>query len=153
MTHQFKQEVLAEHNRIRAQHSAEPLVLDESMCRYAQSWANQLASRNTLQHRTEKKYGENLYAQFGKTQCSGEDAVQSWYKELKDYTFGQPDPGVKFSKVGHFTQVVWKSSKRLGVGMAIASGGKGVFVVCNYDPPGNFKNRYADNVAEKSANK
>ncbi|XP_019932532.3 uncharacterized protein LOC109622581 [Aedes albopictus] len=149
MTDKFKQEVLAEHNRLRAQHSAAPLVLDESMCQYAQAWANNLASKNILQHRTEKRFGENLYVVFGKASCSGADAVQSWYKEIKDYTFGQPDPGVKFSKVGHFTQVVWKSSKRLGVGMAIASGGNGVYVVCNYDPPGNFKNRYAENVTSK----
>lgn len=89
-----------------------------------------------------------MYAMFGKTDVTAGDAVQSWYKEIKDYTFGQPDPGVKFSKVGHFTQLVWKDSKRLGVGKAI-SGSKAVYVVCNYDPPGNFKNRYAENVSAK----
>ncbi|XP_062549525.1 Golgi-associated plant pathogenesis-related protein 1-like [Armigeres subalbatus] len=149
MTNQFKQDVLEEHNRVRAQHSAAPLQLDESICRYAQSWANHLAATNKLQHRTTNKYGENLYVLLGRAECSGVDVVQSWYKERKDYTFGQPDPGLRFSKVGHFTQVVWKDCTHLGVGMAIATGGKGVYVVCNYNPPGNVKNRYSENVAEK----
>ena len=45
---------------------------------------------------------------------------------------------------GHFTQVVWSSSKRLGVGVAIR-GGK-IIVVTNYDPPGNYNNQYRQNV-------
>ncbi|XP_053687305.1 Golgi-associated plant pathogenesis-related protein 1-like [Sabethes cyaneus] len=144
MSAQFQQEVLNEHNRLRAQHSAPPLALSRSLCKYAQDWAQNIASRNRLQHRTERKYGENLYAQFGKTQIAGADAVQSWYQERKDYTYGQPDPGSNFTKVGHFTQVVWKGSRELGVGMAV--NGRNVFVVCNYDPAGNYKNQYAQNV-------
>jgi len=35
---------------------------------------------------------------------------------------------------GHFTQVVWKSSAELGVGVATAGGR--VVVVANYHPPG-----------------
>ena len=39
-----------------------------------------------------------------------------------------------FVAAGHFTQVVWKSSRELGVG--VASNGGRVLVVANYDPPG-----------------
>ncbi|XP_058464604.1 Golgi-associated plant pathogenesis-related protein 1-like [Malaya genurostris] len=144
MSNQFHREVLSEHNRLRAQHSASPLQLSESLCKYAQEWAQLIASRNKLQHRTERTYGENLYAKFGKTNITGAEPVQSWYSEKKDYTFGQPDPGSNFSRVGHFTQLVWKESKQLGVGMA--TNGSNVYVVCNYDPAGNFKNQYARNV-------
>ncbi|XP_058835803.1 Golgi-associated plant pathogenesis-related protein 1-like [Topomyia yanbarensis] len=144
MPHQFQQEVLNEHNRLRAQHSAPPLQLSQPLCRYAQEWAQTIAGQNKLQHRTERTYGENLYAMFGKTQISGTDPVRSWYSEKKDYIFGQPDPGSNFAKVGHFTQVVWKGTKQLGVGMA--TNGSNVYVVCNYDPAGNFKKQYAQNV-------
>lgn len=47
--------------------------------------------------------------------------------------------------IGHFTQVVWKNSKELGVGRA--TDGKGNwYAVANYLPPGNFNNMYAENV-------
>lgn len=139
----FEQAVLDAHNRLRAQHSAPPLKLNPAISRYAQEWANNLAARNTMQHRSNNKYGENLYACYGKTNVDGEDAVKSWYDEIKHYRFGQPSPG-NFSQVGHFTQVVWKESRELGVG--IAKNGNSVYVVCNYDPPGNFMGKYASNV-------
>ena len=50
-----------------------------------------------------------------------------------------------FHVSGHFTQVVWKDSKHLGVGKARSSNGK-IIVVANYDPPGNFIGQYKDNV-------
>jgi len=56
-----------------------------------------------------------------------------------DSAGSQRQPGT-----GHFTQVVWSSSKRLGVGVAIR-GGK-IIVVTNYDPPGNYNNLYRQNV-------
>ena len=41
-----------------------------------------------------------------------------------------------FPPAGHFTQVVWKDSKELGVGMA--TDGHKVFVVGQYRPAGNM---------------
>ncbi|XP_058055285.1 uncharacterized protein LOC131206646 [Anopheles bellator] len=135
----FQLEVLNQHNTLRKRHSAAPLQLDSNLCNYAQEWANTLASRNVMQHRSNNKYGENLYACFGKTNITGAEAVNNWYNEIKYYAFGSPAPG-NFSQVGHFTQVVWKTSLRLGVG--IATKGTSVYVVCNYDPPGNFTGQY-----------
>lgn len=47
---------------------------------------------------------------------------------------------------GHFTQVVWKSSQRLGVGIGFANNGNTAVVVANYGPPGNYLNQFAQNV-------
>ncbi len=52
---------------------------------------------------------------------------------------------------GHFTQLVWRSSRELGVGRAVGADAKGtgdqrVVVVCAYYPPGNVLNRFPDNV-------
>ena len=49
-------------------------------------------------------------------------------------------------KTGHFTQVVWKGSQQLGVGVAFANNGRIAVVVANYSPPGNYQNRFTDNV-------
>uniref|UniRef100_A0A182T6H8 SCP domain-containing protein n=1 Tax=Anopheles maculatus TaxID=74869 RepID=A0A182T6H8_9DIPT len=123
------------------------MQLKKELCDYAQQWANKLAAENKLEHRSTNRYGENLYACFGRANLEGNDAVDSWYSEIKNYTFGASDPGNNFSNVGHFTQIVWKDSQHLGVGMAAK--GTSVFVVCNYDPPGNVYGRYADHVSSK----
>ncbi|XP_065093052.1 uncharacterized protein LOC135713749 [Ochlerotatus camptorhynchus] len=140
----FDAAVLVEHNRLRAQHSADPLTLNSTISQCAQEWANHIASRNCMQHRPNNRYGENIYACCGKIDVSGEEVVRAWYNEIKDYRFEQANP-CNFCQVGHFTQVVWKSSTQLGVG--IARNGKNLYVVCNYDPPGNYGGQYLANVA------
>lgn len=47
---------------------------------------------------------------------------------------------------GHFTQVIWKGSREIGVGRAFAEDGLRVFVVCNYYPAGNVIGRFKENV-------
>ncbi|CAF3889267.1 unnamed protein product, partial [Didymodactylos carnosus] len=56
-------------------------------------------------------------------------------------------PGFSMS-TGHFTQVVWRASNRLGVGAAIANNGawKKLYVVANYAPPGNYLGQFQQNV-------
>lgn len=41
---------------------------------------------------------------------------------------------------GHYTQVVWANTKRVGCAAAECRNG-GTFVVCSYDPPGNMDGR------------
>ncbi|KAK3558568.1 hypothetical protein QTP86_021016 [Hemibagrus guttatus] len=74
---------------------------------------------------------------------AGEEPVENWYSEIKDYDFRNPGFG---SNTGHFTQVVWKSSKEVGVGLA--TDGNTVFVVGQYNPAGNISNPgyFKDNV-------
>jgi ves G 5 allergen, putative len=46
---------------------------------------------------------------------------------------------------GHFTQLVWKTSKKLGIGQAKGASGN-VYVVANYYPPGNIIGEFGSNV-------
>ncbi|XP_053675486.1 Golgi-associated plant pathogenesis-related protein 1 [Anopheles nili] len=140
---QFQISALNRHNELRAKHSAPPLVLDQELCVSAQKWADTLLKWNRLQHSTDKKYGENLYYSSGMA-VTGAAAVDSWYSEIKDYRHGEPSPS-NFSQVGHFTQVVWKSTRKLGVGFA--QQGSTVFVVCTYDPRGNMMGTYPQNIS------
>lgn len=64
-----------------------------------------------------------------------------WYNEIKDYDFRKPQFQ---SKIGHFSQVVWKGSEKIGIGVAAKDGR--VFAVANYDPPGNFVGKLEENV-------
>ena len=68
----------------------------------------------------------------GCTQCR--EMIKDWYDEIKDFDFntGESKGGV----ITHFTQVVWKESKELG--MATAKSADKFFTVARYKPRGNF---------------
>jgi hypothetical protein len=111
------------------------------MTAVAQKWANTLAARNIFVHSGKRGYGENIYASTSRS-VTGINPVSSFYSEIEYYNYRAPG----FSKAtGHFTQVVWKSSKSIGVGVAKGRYGK-TFVVVNYYPPGNYKGQFRANV-------
>ena len=49
-------------------------------------------------------------------------------------------------QTGSFTQLVWKNSRRFGVGIAYTADGQTEYVIAYYSPPGNFGNQYRENV-------
>nr|XP_023653141.1 Golgi-associated plant pathogenesis-related protein 1-like [Paramormyrops kingsleyae] len=136
-TADFQKEALEAHNARRQQHGAPPLSLDLDLCRETQKWAEHLVQQNALQH-SDTDLGENIYYKWtsDKAAVSGKDAVESWYSEIKDYDFSKSGHQ---KKTGHFTQVVWKDSQEMGIGMATDGKGK-VFVVAQYRPAGNITN-------------
>ena len=60
----FAAEALRLHNSLRSRHGAPDLVLDPSLTKFAQRWADHLASTGKFHHCPDNKYGENLYAQW-----------------------------------------------------------------------------------------
>jgi hypothetical protein len=70
------------------------------------------------------------------------DATDSWYEEVKLYNFANP---VYSPSIGHFTQVVWKSSKKIGFGVALDKRNC-AYVVANYFPQGNYYGEFRKNV-------
>jgi hypothetical protein len=103
----------------------------------------------------DSEYGENLAAFFGGFGGSGrigspEQVVNNWYNEVECWTYGtiagtemcnQACVGAMSSNgCGHYTQVVWRDTKRVGCGVATCNGGGSPkeYWVCNYDPPGNW---------------
>ena len=151
----FQRDGLKRHNYYRKYHQVGPLELTEKLNDYAQKYAETLAEKNTLQHSSksdrEKIYGdwtgENLYSFWTSASdltINGAAAVDSWYDEIKDYDFssGKSKNG---GVVGHFTQLAWKGTTQLGIGVA-KSKQNSVFVVANYHFGGNFNNEYKSNV-------
>ncbi|KAJ8285729.1 hypothetical protein GJAV_G00030270 [Gymnothorax javanicus] len=133
----FEKEFLDAHNEYRAKHQAPSLTLSRDLCSSAQAWADHLLSKNALKH-SGCDHGENLYYAWssGHKQPNGKEAVDKWYNEINAYNFDSPGFG---SNTGHFTQVVWKNTKEVGVGLA--TDGQTVFVVGQYSPAGNITNR------------
>ena len=138
------------HNRLRAMVSTStplpPLAWSSSLAATAQAWAEHLATTGCgLTHST-NEFGENLYWQRGLS-IGAADVVQSWYDEVACYTYGPFMNGdacdmaciaaQNSNGCGHYTQVVWRDTQRVGCGVATCSNGAEIWA-CNYDPAGNY---------------
>ncbi|XP_030374310.1 Golgi-associated plant pathogenesis-related protein 1-like [Scaptodrosophila lebanonensis] len=140
----FENSMLDEHNHYRAKHNTPKLTLNANLSSGCNSFAKELAEKNKLAH-SKGHYGENVCM----TTSNPVTCVKMWYDEIKDYDFRNP----KFSLLsGHFTQVVWKSSKELGVGKAKSSQGA-TYVVARYTPAGNVDGKFKENVLPLSGTK
>lgn len=141
MTEAEAKEFLDYHNQVRKEVGVGPVTWSKEIAEFAQKWADRIAASGELQHRPgdgewAQKYGENLAVN-----ASALKGAERWYGEKEDYTAGTaiPEDFSQF-KAGHYTQMVWKGSTKIGAGVAVVKEGrfKGlVVVVCNYDPPGN----------------
>lgn len=69
--------------------------------------------------------------------------TRMWYSEISNYNFNVPSSLIN---TGHFTQIVWKDTKKLGIGLAFAREGRKVYVVAQYNPPGNYPRAFRTNV-------
>lgn len=102
----------------------------------ARAWAGQLGANGCgppLQHNPDRPYGENIYWSSGSS--SPQMAVQMWVDEAEHYD-AETHTCAEGQQCGHYTQVVWANSRKLGCGVATC-GSQRVWV-CNYDPPGNW---------------
>lgn len=129
------------HNDARAEVGVPPLVYDATLAAYAQEWADKLAAQGgDLEHRTDNKYGENLAGYMPETGMRVVHGAKLWYDEIKNY---DADKNAKIDPngvaIGHYTQMVWRKSTKVGLGIAMADNGMAV-LCANYDPPGNFNN-------------
>ena len=69
----------------------------------------------------------------------GSDAVMLWYGEYIDYDYTTNSCNYA-SVCGHFTQIIWKNTKRIGCGKSIRKKKNliTIYWVCQYDPAGNY---------------
>ncbi|CAN1167531.1 Pathogenesis-related protein 1 [Linum perenne] len=135
------QDYVNAHNAARSAVGVGPVTWDPSVAAYAQSYARQRAAGDCKLVHSGGPYGENLAWSSG--QISAKGAVGMWVNEKADYNYNAntcaPGNTCAQGKVcGHYTQVVWRSSSRIGCAKAACSGGRGTFVICNYNPPGNY---------------
>ena len=122
--------------------------------KFAKYRAFELLKIEDLVHNTRGR-GENLaWFWSSKRGFKSEDCwqvVQAWYDEHQfyDYQKSQFSP-----EVGHFTQLVWKSTTRVGCAQVFAKTAKGgVYTVCNYMKPGNEIGQFRQNVKRPLSDK
>lgn len=139
------------HNEFRAEHGVPPLVLSKEISKYSQKWAEDLAKKDALAYSLNQNYGESVYCGWSpdpSTKIKARDCVEKWYSEINNFSFGR-EPDVL--TCGHFTQIVWKGTREVGIGSAKSKSGK-LYVVANYYPPGNYSGQFIKNVYPPGAN-
>ncbi len=133
------------HNDARADVGVGPMVWDPDLALVAQTWAEKcidnenpigLIDHNAGRSDTYPGYvGENIYGSSGG--ATGVAAAGLWIAEKPDYDYAT-NTCAQGKVCGHYTQVVWAASVRLGCGIYTCPGVQyGSAVVCNYSPGGN----------------
>ncbi|XVF70077.1 hypothetical protein PTKIN_Ptkin11bG0132600 [Pterospermum kingtungense] len=135
LQNQFVNQFLLPQNAARAALGLLPLVWDTRLERYAQWYASQRQQDCALIH-SNGPYGENIFWGSGDG-WTGAQAAASWVCEKKWYDHNT-NSCAEGEDCGHYTQVVWVGTRRVGCARVVCDGGLGVFMTCNYDPPGNY---------------
>lgn len=125
----FIKAALGTTNLYRYEHDAPMVTWNESMAAWAADYASQCAG---FKHSGRDGVGENIVLGASTVEAG----IEAFGNERKDYNFH--DPGFS-EQTGHFTQLVWKATTSTGCGAAWCDNDdmQGVFMVCQYFPPGN----------------
>ncbi len=130
---EFATEMLAAHNLVRAQVPVPPLAWSGKLAAVAQKWADHLLASGRFEHQTRNSYGENLFEARGRD-VSPLDVVADWAAEASAYSYRT---NTCSGKCGHYTQLVWRTTREVGCAAAHQPGRQ--VVVCEYNPPGNWQ--------------
>lgn len=160
----FQGSALYHHNVHRANHSSPEVTWDSKIAGYA----GQTAAKCVFGHDMDVGdggYGQNIamWAVSSGAEDLGEAGAikmattDMWYNgEIRNFRsewYGQKSPDMSnFDTWGHYTQVIWKGTTKLGCAVQFCPDGQMVdgmdawYMVCNYGPPGNIFDHYAENV-------
>ncbi|KAI8064172.1 CAP domain-containing protein [Gongronella butleri] len=127
-----QQAILDAHNKYRAIHQAPPLTWDNTIANYAADYIGKCVFKHSG-----GEYGENLAGGYR----DWPSVVKGWYDEVQNYDYSHPGFA---SNTGQFTQVVWKSSTKIGCGFAPCGGQR--LYMCDYEPAGNYVGEFEENV-------
>jgi uncharacterized protein YkwD len=133
--------IVAKINNVRRQHSAPPVAWDDKLARAAQEWAD----RKTYAHSPDRTYGENL-AKVWSCEADMATAIRMWEAEMQYYDPAKPEFS---SKTGHYTQLVWKATNKIGAAIARLNDGSYLYVL-KFSPAGNIRdpNAFRQNVTK-----
>ncbi|KEH37178.1 hypothetical protein MtrunA17_Chr2g0295371 [Medicago truncatula] len=128
------QDYLKIHNKARSDVGVGPISWDAKVASYAETYVNKLKANCKMVH-SKGPYGENLAWSSG--DMTGTAAVTMWIGEKKYYNYNSNSCAVGY-QCGHYTQVVWRDSVRVGCAKVKCNDGRSTIISCNYDPPGNY---------------
>jgi hypothetical protein len=170
LTAQQEQSALHEHNDIRSDVASglvgnEPtatdmvkLAWDDDLAEVAQGWVDQCDwghnPNRTAQYGAlaggSTYVGENLYVYLTTSSSTPNIvplALDAWFDEQQNYNYG---PVQGSSPAGHYTQLVWADTHRVGCALAVCPGSAfgysnaytGYYLACDYARGGNYIGQY-----------
>ncbi|CAL1358534.1 unnamed protein product [Linum trigynum] len=122
-------------NAARAALKMPPLRWDARLAAYASRYAARRKWDCALVH-SNGPYGENIFWGSGSGWTPAQ-AAGAWVGERRWYSYWS-NSCAGDQDCGHYTQIVWRGTRRVGCARVVCSGRRGVFMTCNYDPPGNY---------------
>ncbi|XP_075766043.1 peptidase inhibitor 16 [Pelodiscus sinensis] len=146
LTEDDKRLIVEMHNNYRSQVSPPAAdMLKMSWDPELEAFAKAYAAKCIWGHNKARgRRGENLFAITDEMDV--EVAMEQWYDEQEHYNLTTAKCALG-QMCGHYTQVVWASSKYIGCGTQFCKTLHGVedpdlyLLVCNYSPPGNVRGR------------
>ncbi|CAL4133678.1 unnamed protein product, partial [Meganyctiphanes norvegica] len=125
------------------------LEWDDELARKAQNHADQcIFGHDDRDNRRVSRFsvGQNLYTRSTSNFDSEVEwgrAIKEWYSEVKDFSPNSINPYQFNSGVGHYTQMVWADTYKIGCGYTFYKEGRWhkKLYTCNYGPAGNFLNQ------------
>lgn len=140
----FVAPLMAGHHTERAAVDVPRIAWDEGLAADAGRWATHLARTQSFEHEDEVSedpdvQGENLWMGTHGA-WSPAEMVAAWADEKRDFrrgTFPNVSRTGDLADVGHYTQMVWRDTGR--VGCAIASDKRMDYLVCRYARSGNVE--------------
>jgi len=134
----FIRSMVKEHNVFRSELQLSFLEWSADLANDAKAWANHLAEIDKGDHdrSIRGREGENIW--WGTAGAfTYAEMVDFWGNEKKNFVYNIfPDCSQGHAIVGHYTQVVWKNTTK--VGCALATNGEKDYLVCRYSPAGNI---------------
>lgn len=142
------------HNSVRSSHYQTPVEWSDHLAHYATQWVNHLATTkncamihrpNTGSSPFKQIYGENLFWASPEVFNNGDivlqdidvkNVFQAWAVEKNYYNY-QNNTCQSGKDCGHYTQIVWHETQKVGCAMAICSDLSQIWA-CNYSPRGNY---------------
>ena len=144
--------LLQEQNKYRLLHNSRNLSLDNKIIKDASTYAESLTKNSELifepsgiYYNTDEKYGENIFYCNKKT-CKDQNvtlAVTTWYEESLNYNY---DTNEGIEGTHNFTQMIWKNSNLIGIGISRNFNTGHMFYVLNYFPKGNVPGKFKENI-------
>jgi len=141
--YKFYYEILEQINLYRKKHNVNPLIINNDINILAQKHSDKIARENYIDLSYNKyegvELGEIIFTFNEK--YSPEKIIISFYEE-ESHTYNYKN---KKPKPSNFTQIIWKSTKSIGIGCSKTKNNT-IYCVIDFYPPGNINNEFLSNV-------
>jgi len=153
-----EKKIVNSHNELRAKHFTSPLKYSKKLEKSSKKWAKHLGVeegckmihshngegenifwQSALIHKSKKSTDTKWTISRSSKKVDASTPVKAWYSEIEFYDY-EKNSCKPNEMCGHYTQVVWKSTKEVGCA-AYQCGDKSQVWVCQYHPAGNIVGR------------